>query len=84
MATPRDALSDAQARWNAGDLDGYLELYDERTVLHELRARSPWATTSRCPGSRSCTSQGGRVVDRFSQADMLGLMVQMGAIPAPA
>ena len=34
MATPRDALSDAQARWNAADLDGYLELYDERTVLH--------------------------------------------------
>jgi hypothetical protein len=34
MATPRDALSGAQASWNAGDLDGYLELYDERIALH--------------------------------------------------
>jgi predicted ester cyclase len=25
-----------------------------------------------------------RVVERFSQADMLGLMVQIGAVPAPA
>jgi predicted ester cyclase len=28
--------------------------------------------------------QGGRVVERFSQADMLGVLVQMGAVPAPA
>lgn len=25
-----------------------------------------------------------RVVERFSQADMLGLLVQIGALPAPA
>jgi hypothetical protein len=26
----------------------------------------------------------GRVVERWSQADMLGLLVQLGAVPAPA
>lgn len=25
-----------------------------------------------------------RVIERFSQADMLGLLVQIGAVPAPA
>jgi steroid delta-isomerase-like uncharacterized protein len=30
----RDALFHAIERWNAGDLDGYLELYDESIVLH--------------------------------------------------
>ncbi|HEX6620827.1 MAG TPA: nuclear transport factor 2 family protein [Solirubrobacteraceae bacterium] len=34
MATPQDTLSAAHASWNAGDLDGYLELYDERIALH--------------------------------------------------
>ena len=27
--TPQEALSAAAGRWNAGDLDGYLALYDE-------------------------------------------------------
>jgi predicted ester cyclase len=27
---------------------------------------------------------GDRVAERFSQSDMLGLLVQIGAIPAPA
>lgn len=27
--------------------------------------------------------QGERVIERFSQADMLGVLVQIGAIPAP-
>ena len=30
----RDALFHAIERWNAGDLDGYLELYDEAIALH--------------------------------------------------
>jgi hypothetical protein len=34
MATPQQALSAAQQRWNAGDLDGYVRLYDERIRLH--------------------------------------------------
>ena len=28
--------------------------------------------------------RGGKVVERFSQADMLGLLVPLGAVPAPA
>ena len=36
------------------------------------------------PGITILHFKGGQVVERFSQADMLGLMVQMGAIPAPA
>ena len=29
MATPQEALAAAYQSWNAGDLDGYLCLYDE-------------------------------------------------------
>ena len=36
------------------------------------------------PGITILHFEGDRVVERFSQADMLGLMVQMEAIPAPA
>jgi hypothetical protein len=32
--TPQEALSTAAGRWNAGDLDGYLTLYDEGIRLH--------------------------------------------------
>jgi len=28
--------------------------------------------------------RGGRCVERYSQADMLGLLIQIGAVPAPA
>lgn len=34
MPGPREALSAALASWNAGDLDGYLRLYDEGIRLH--------------------------------------------------
>src|SRR5919106_3712150 len=34
MPTPREALSAAYESWNAGDLDGYLSLYDESIRLH--------------------------------------------------
>lgn len=34
MATPLQALDAAHASWNAGDLEGYLELYDEDIKLH--------------------------------------------------
>lgn len=34
MSTPQAALSAAQDCWNAGDLDGYWKLYDERIQLH--------------------------------------------------
>ena len=36
------------------------------------------------PGITILHFEGASVVERFSQADMLGLMVQLGAIPAPA
>ena len=36
------------------------------------------------PGITILRFEAARVVERFSQADMPGLMVQMGAIPAPA
>jgi hypothetical protein len=34
MATPQEALDAAYKSWNAGDLDGYLCLYDEGIALH--------------------------------------------------
>ena len=34
MTTPQDRLAAAHASWNAGDLDGYLELYDDAIRLH--------------------------------------------------
>jgi len=34
MATPQEALPAALERWNAGDLEGYLSLYDEGIRLH--------------------------------------------------
>jgi predicted ester cyclase len=136
MTAPNDRLSAAHASWNAGDLDGYLELYDERIRVHgyapepmgkpEVRGfyravfaafDSPqldfhevlWdgaACTIRftmtgrhvgefmgvpatgndiaLPGITILHFEGDRVIERFSQADTLGLMVQMGAVPAPA
>ena len=34
MATPQAALAAAYESWNAGDLDGYLSLYDEGIALY--------------------------------------------------
>jgi predicted ester cyclase len=130
------ALARAQERWNAGDLDGYLELYDERIQLHgyspepmsktEVRDfyqgvfaafdtpcldfhEALWSGDSCAlrftmsgthvapfmgvpatgrpivlPGITILHFDGPRVIERHSQADMLGLLVQLGAIPAPA
>jgi len=136
MSTPDEALSAALAHWNAGDLDGYLALYDERIRLHgyspepmsktEVRAfyqgilgafgsaklefhevlwdgeacAIRFTMTGRhvgefmgvpatgnqivLPGITILHFEGERVVERFSQADMLGLLIQIGAVPAPA
>ena len=35
------------------------------------------------PGITILHFRGDRVIERFSQADMLGLLVQIGAVPAP-
>jgi ketosteroid isomerase-like protein len=64
MATPQDALSAAHASWNAGDLDGYLELYDERIALHgyapepmgKAEVRGFYAAVFAAFDSRSSTS----------------------------
>jgi predicted ester cyclase len=136
MTTPQERLAAAQASWNAGDLDGYLELYDDAIRLHgyspepmgkgEVRTfyeaifaafDSPqlefhevlwdgdgcsirFTMTGRhvgefmgvpathngiaLPGITILRFAGDRTIGRHSQADMLGLMVQMGAIAAPA
>ena len=136
MASAQEALSKAVESWNAGDLDGYLELYRDDIRLHgyspepmgkgEVRGfyemtfagfDSPqldfhevlWdgdACTIRftmsgkhvgeflgvpatdtdvaLPGITILHFEGDQVVERFSQADMLGFMVQVGAVPAPA
>jgi len=136
MPTPQEALAAAYERWNAGDLDGYLTLYDERIRLHgyspepmdkkqvrgfyegifsafgtpklefhetlwdgdvcairftmtgrhvqEFMGVPATGTAITLPGITILHFQGDRVLERFSQADMLGLLVQIGAVPAPA
>jgi predicted ester cyclase len=136
VPTPQDALHAAIEAWNAGDLESYLELYDERIQLHgyspEPMAKpdvrrfyeqvfaafdgpkleiheAHWdgaacalrftmtgrhvaefmgipGTTLKIalPGITILHFAGDRVVERFSQTDMLGLLMQIGAVPAPA
>jgi len=136
MSKNGDALNAAVAAWNAGDLDGYLTLYDESIRLHGYApvpldkagvrgfyqmihtaltaagAASPalrleevieqgdriaarFALTGEHRGpfmgvpttGRSITLSGitimhfrdGRVTERWATADMLGLLVQIGA-----
>ncbi|MEA2468745.1 MAG: hypothetical protein QOJ57_2871 [Thermoleophilaceae bacterium] len=136
MATPQEALSAAVDSWNAGDLDGYLKLYNEDIRLHgyspepmsktEVRGfyegtfapfGSPrldfhevlwygdacsirftmsgphvgeWIgvpateTEVAVPGMTILHFEGDQVVERWSQADLLGFLIQVGAVPAPA
>ncbi len=136
MPTPQEALSTAIEHWNAGDLDGYLTLYDEGIRLHgyspepmdKVQVRGFYEQTFRTfdtpklevrevmwdgdacairftmtgrhvaefmgvpatgtsialPGITILHFRGERCVERFSQADMLGLLIQIGAMPAPA
>lgn len=136
MPTPREALERARQQWNAGSLDGYLELYDDRIQLHGLTPEpldkagvrafyeGMWAAfddrrlefqevlqdgdtlavrftlTARHTGAfmgveptereivlaglTTLRFDGDRVVERHAIGDMLGLLVQLGAVPAPA
>ncbi len=136
MPAPREALSAAIERWNAGDLDGYLLLYDEDIRLHgysrepmdkaqvrgyyegifrafgspklelhevlwdgevcairftmtgrhvdEFRGAPATGRPIAVPGITILHFRGDRCVERFSQADQLGLLMQIGAGPAPA
>ena len=136
MPAPQEALSAAVESWNAGDLDGYLRLYDEGIRLHgyspepmdkaqvrgfyegifsafgtpklrfdeilwdgdactirftmtgrhvqEFMGVPATGTTITLPGITILHFHGDKVAERFSQADMLGLLMQIEAIPAPA
>jgi predicted ester cyclase len=136
MPAPQEALSAAVESWNAGDLDGYLRLYDEGIRLHgyspepmdkaqvrgfyegifsafgtpklrfdeilwdgdactirftmtgrhvqEFMGVPATGTTITLAGITILHFHGDKVAERFSQADMLGLLMQIGAIPAPA
>ena len=136
MPGPQQALSAACDSWNAGDLEGYLRLYDEEIRLHgyapepmgkaqvrgfyqgifsafgtpklsfeevlwngdtcairftmtgrhvqEFMGVPATGTAITLPGLTILHFRGDRVIERFSQADMLGLLVQLGAVPAPA
>ena len=129
------AVRRAAAEWNAGNLDGYLDLYDDRIKLHgyspepmdkEQVTEFYRATFAAFPGNqlefhdvfsageklvihftlygrhegeflgvpgtgREISLPGitilhfenGRAVERWSQADMLGFLVQAGAVPPP-
>lgn len=140
MPDHADLVEQARLRWNAGDLPGYLDLYDDDIRLHGITAEPLdkqavrsfyemlWSTlpapdragpqldfhevlvdgdryccrftmsgthqgdfmgvpaTGRSyslPGITILRFRGDRVVERWTSADFLGLMVQLGAIPAP-
>ena len=140
MTANMDKLNHAIGRWNAGDLDGYLDLYDDGIRLHGYTPqpmnkaevagfyRQIWASLAETgkpnprleildafetgdkitcrfvmsgthsgefmgvpksgsdyilPGITILQFSGGRVAERWSSADMLGLMMQIGAIPMP-
>jgi len=129
-------VEQARLKWNAGDLPGYLSLYDDSIRLHGYAAepmskavvegfyRQIWAAfgsppplvfhetmcdrdlyacrftmtgthrgtfmgvppTGRpasLPGLTMIRFSGERAVERWSSADFLGLMIQIGAIPPP-
>lgn len=129
-------LEQAIAAWNAGDLDGYLTLYDDGVTLHGYAPEPMDKVAVRgfyeqifagLPGSqielldtfgsgdrivtrfvqrgrhggellgvpatgRDVEVNGitilrfrdGRVVERWAVADMLGVLVQVGAVPPPS
>jgi steroid delta-isomerase-like uncharacterized protein len=126
----------AKEAWNAGDLSGYLELYDEGIRLHGYGPEPMDKTAVRAfyeavfaafdgpqlefhevfgsgdslvirftmagvhsgefmgvpatgkaialPGITILHFADGRCIERWSSADMLGLLVQLGAVPQPA
>jgi predicted ester cyclase len=141
MADLAARVDEARQRWNAGDLPGYLSLYDDAIRLHGYYTPEPmtkaavkdfyemiFATMAAegranpvlefndvlVEGDRYCcrfTMSGihkgpflgvpptnkpylmpgitimhfrdGKVIERWSSADMLGVLVQIGAVPPP-
>ena len=132
MREALEALESARERWNAGDLAGYLQLYDEGVVLHGYAGVEPGLENVRrfyesffqafpdsrlvfedvfaagdrvacrfavegvhagpflnleptgrkfsLPGITILRFHGGRCVERWSQADFLSLLTQLGAV----
>ena len=52
------------------------------THVGEFMGVPPTGTEITLPGITILHFEGGRVIERWSQADMLGLLVQLGAVPA--
>lgn len=129
------ALTQAIDRWNAGDLDGYLRIYDDEVRIHgfapqpldklavrgfyeaifaafperrldlhdvfgvddRLTARFTLSgkhggtflgvratgTQIALPGITILHFRDGRCVERWTTSDMLGVLVQIGAVPPP-
>lgn len=134
-------VEQARERWNAGDLPGYLSLYDEAIRLHGYSPEPMnktavtefyqmiWATMAAegrpnpllvfhealtdnglyacrftmsgvhngpfmgvpatgkpyvLPGITIMRFAGDRVIERWSSADMLGVLIQIGAVAPPA
>ena len=136
MSEQRNALQTALEHWNAGDLAGYLDLYDERIRLYgyspapmgkeevrdfyeaifdafegpQLEFHETLWEAERCAirftmsgthvgtfmgvpatgrpvalaGITILHFEGLQVIERHSSADMLGLLVSLGAVPPPA
>jgi predicted ester cyclase len=137
MNAMKQRVEEARQHWNAGDLAGYLTLYDESIRLHgyapepmtkaavvafyqqiwssfgaapplefhetmvegdlyccrftmkgqhngSFMGRPATGRTVVLPGITMMRFFGERVVERWSSADFLGLMVQIDAIPAPS
>jgi predicted ester cyclase len=136
MSAAQDAFARAVERFNDGDLDSYLEIYDDSIRLHgygpeamdkpavrdfyesvfsafdslrldvqellwdgdvatvrftmtgrhagEFLGVAPTGRDISLAGISILHFAGDRVVERFAVSDMLGLLVQLGAIPAPA
>ena len=136
MPTSKEAVSAAIESWNAGDLDGYLDLYRDDIRLHgyspepmgktevrgfyesafagissnhldfhevlwdgdtatvrftmtgkhvgEFMGVPPTGNAIAQTGITILHFEDGGVRERWSQADTLGLLVQIGAVPAPA
>lgn len=122
-----EALKRANAHWNAGDIDGYLELYREDFVMHGLqgagrgregfraflegyrtafadcgfdiddifavddkvtmrftgRVRMASGRELSFPGITILRFEGDKCVERWSQADFMSLLQDMGVMPKP-
>jgi predicted ester cyclase len=135
MDAMRTAVTRAKTAWNAGDLDGYLELYHPEIVLHgyapqpmskpevrgfylgffeafpkvqlefdeivtegsvlmmrfhcEVVHQGPFmgapatGRSARLDGHTSMRFGGAHVIERWSTADFLGLMIQLGLMKPP-